>query len=215
MFFFFFFLKTRNSIAVVPLGMSGQVSVKARDSTPNFHVNPSTTRVPMISSHSHTLEYKPNDIIIASSIGDVLLHHPKYLYVISLPGSTSEKLGGGASVLILTLALLRRRTECRLDFHHVTVSRGHMIMVPAPALAWARMHASLSRCVIARAEKGDRSGTLLCPKTLTACNEQISHAFSSRGFILCRLAEPRPRIRECLTPRVYVASQSNAISHVA
>ena len=53
------------------------------------------------------------------------------------------------------------------------------------------------------------------PKTLTVCNEQISHAFSSRGFILCRLAEPRPRIRECLTPRVYVASQSNAISHVA
>ena len=35
------------------------------------------------------------------------------------------------------------------------------------------------------------------------------------AFNLCRLAEPRPRIRECLTPRVYLASQSNAISHVA
>ena len=32
----------------------------------------------MIFSPSHTLEYKPNDIIITSSIGDVLLHHPKY-----------------------------------------------------------------------------------------------------------------------------------------
>ena len=32
----------------------------------------------MIISPSHTLEYKPDDIIITSSIGDVLLHHPKY-----------------------------------------------------------------------------------------------------------------------------------------
>ena len=33
----------------------------------------------MIISSSLTLEYKPNDIIITSSIGDVLLHHPKFL----------------------------------------------------------------------------------------------------------------------------------------
>ena len=67
----------------------------------------------------------------------------------------------------LTLALPRRRTECRLDFHHVTVSRGQNM---APALACARMRASLSRCVIARAlrspEKGDRSGSLRGPRRL-------------------------------------------------
>ena len=61
----------------------------------------------MIISPSHTLEYKPNDIIITSSIDDVLLHHPKYRV---FPGSTSKDLGGGASVLILTLALLRLLT---------------------------------------------------------------------------------------------------------
>ena len=33
----------------------------------------------MIISPSHTLEYKPNDIIITSSIGDVLLHHPNII----------------------------------------------------------------------------------------------------------------------------------------
>ena len=67
-----------------------------------------------------------------------------------------------------------------------------------------------------RAREGGSIWKSTWPKTLTACNEQISHAFSSHGFILCRLAEPRPRIRECLTPRVYVASQrSNAIFHVA
>ena len=32
----------------------------------------------MIITPSHTLEFKPNDIIITSSIGDVLLHHPKF-----------------------------------------------------------------------------------------------------------------------------------------
>ena len=166
----------------------------------------------MIISTSHTLEYKPNDIIITSSIGDMLLHHPisLRLYVISFP---SKDLGGGASVLISTLALPRRRTECRLDFHHVTVSRGH-IMAPAGP----RIH--VARCVIARAirspEKGDRSGSLHGPRRLRPATSRYSTR-SSRGFNLhvCRLAEPRPRIRECLTPRVYLASQSNAISHVA
>ena len=56
--------------------MSGQVSVKARDSTPNFHVNPSTTQVLITITLSHTLEYKASDIIITSSIGYVILHHP-------------------------------------------------------------------------------------------------------------------------------------------
>ena len=36
----------------------------------------------------------------------------------------------------------------------------------------------------------------------------LSHVASS-------LAEPRSRTKECLTPQVYVASRSNAISHVA
>ena len=97
----------------------------------------------MINSTSHTLEYKPNDIIITSSIGDVLLHHPKYLYVISFPDSTSKDLGGGASVLILTLALPRRRTECRSTTWLCLV-----VMVPAPACA--QMRTCLSHCVIAR-----------------------------------------------------------------
>ena len=35
----------------------------------------------MIISPSHTLEYKPNDITITSSIGDVLLHHPKIVII--------------------------------------------------------------------------------------------------------------------------------------
>ena len=73
----------------------------------------------------------------------------------SFPGSTSKDLGGGASALILTLALPRRRTECRLDFHHVTVSRGQIM---APALACTRMRTSLSRCVIARAVRSPEKG---------------------------------------------------------
>ena len=105
----------------------------------------------MINSTSHTLEYKPNDIIITSSIGDVLLHHPKYLYVISFPGSTSKDLGGGASVLILTLALPRRRTECCSTTWLCLV-----VMVPAPACA--QMRASLSHCVIARAMRSPEKG---------------------------------------------------------
>ena len=127
----------------------------------------------------------------------------------SFPGSTSKDLGGGASVLISTLALPRRRTECRPSrLHHVTVSRGQIM---APALACARMRLSVAlrdRPGRAESREGDRSGSLRRgprPKTLTACNE-LSHAFSSRGFIPCRLAEPRPRIRDCLTPRVCVAS---------
>ena len=36
----------------------------------------------MIISPSHTLEYKPNDIIITSSIGYVLLHNPNIIETI-------------------------------------------------------------------------------------------------------------------------------------
>ena len=52
--------------------------------------------------------------------------------------------------------------ECRLDFHHATVSRGQIM---APALACTRMRASLSRCVIARAVRS-RSGSLRGPRRL-------------------------------------------------
>ena len=47
---------------------------KARDSTPNFHVNPSITSVPIVISLSHTLEYKPNDSIITSFVGDMICY---------------------------------------------------------------------------------------------------------------------------------------------
>ena len=100
----------------------------------------------MIISPSHTLEYKPNDIIITSSIGYVLLHNPNIIettrhldynnIIASFPGSTSKDLGGGASVLYLRLLTAPAPRNGRLDFHHMTVSR-------------ARVRAPLSRCVIA------------------------------------------------------------------
>ena len=110
----------------------------------------------MIISTSHTLEYKPNDIIITSS--KISLR----LYVISFPGSSSKDLGGGASVLILTLALLRRRTECRLDFQHVTVSRGHIM---APAGPSVRSNARLGLSVALRDRPESREGRSIWKST--------------------------------------------------
>ena len=52
----------------------------------------------------------------------------------------------------MTLAL-PRRTECRLDFHHVTVSRGH-IMAPAGPSASVRLNARLSVAVALRDRPG-------------------------------------------------------------
>ena len=84
----------------------------------------------------------------------------------------------------MTLAL-PRRTECRLDFHHVTVSRGH-IMAPAGPSASVRLNARLSVAVALRARPGhteSREGRSISiwkstwPMTLTAYNEQISYAF--------------------------------------
>ena len=42
---------------------------------------------------------------------------------------------------------------------------------------------------------------------LTACNEQISHAILpvALSYVASSLAEPCPRITECLTPQVYIA----------
>ena len=118
-------------------------------------------------SPSHTLEYKPNNIIITSSIGDVLLHHPKYLYVILTSlGSTSKDLGGGASVLILTLALLRLLTAPAPRTHHVTVSRPWRQPGAAYRPSERSSAHSLSHCVIARdPEKRDRSGSVRDQKT--------------------------------------------------
>ena len=72
-----------------------------------------------------------------------------------------------------------------MPLHQTTVSRGQ-IMAPAPLR---------DRPGRAESREGGSIWKFTWPKTLTACNEQISHAFSSRGFILCRLADPRPRIR--------------------
>ena len=76
----------------------------------------------MIISPSHTLEYKPNDIIITSSIGYVLLHNPNIIETIlaSFPGSTSKGLGSGASVLYL--ALLRLLTVLSVALSYVASS---------------------------------------------------------------------------------------------
>ena len=107
----------------------------------------------MIISTSHTLEYKPNDIIITSSIGDVLLHHPKYHrdYTSFVPRLHLQRFGRwslGANLDPGTSAPAH-------GLHHVTVSRGQIM---APALACARMRASLSRCVIARAVRSPEKG---------------------------------------------------------
>ena len=66
--------------------VSGQVSVKAGNSTPNFHVNSSRTQVLIIITLCHTLEYKPSDIIITSSIGQVMCY---YIICILLPAGCS------------------------------------------------------------------------------------------------------------------------------
>ena len=76
-FFFFFFLNSRNSITVLPIGVKLDIwtsfGESYRDSTQNFRVNPFT--IYLNTDYYHTLEYKPNDIIITPSFGDVLLHH--------------------------------------------------------------------------------------------------------------------------------------------
>ena len=134
----------------------------------------------MIISPSHTLEYKPNDIIITLSIGYVLLHNPNiietYVILTSLPGSTSKDLGGGASVLYNTyLALLRLLTapaprNGRLDFHHVTVSRA------APERSSARSS------VVLRDRPGMR-GPENTRRLRPATGRYRTRSF--RGFILC------------------------------
>ena len=101
----------------------------------------------MIISPSHTLEYKPNDIIITSSIGDTLLHHPKYLNVILtslVPWLHLQRFGRWSLGTNLDPGgyLPRRRhvmpSTSRLDFHHVTVSR-----------SWRRRGAALASARIA------------------------------------------------------------------
>ena len=100
-------------------------------------------------------------------------------------------------------------------------TRNSKAIVPidmVPALASARMRASLSRCVITRGmwvPDSREEGSIwesTWPKTQctdTACVLPV--ALSS---VASSLVEPRLRIRECLTPRVYVALKSSAISHV-
>ena len=108
----------------------------------------------MIISPSHTLEYKPNDIIITSSIGYVLLHNSNIKTIRHLtslvPRLHLQRFGRWSLGTIYTGHFLRLLTapaprNGRLDFHHVTVSRGR------PWRQSARVRAPLSRCVIARA----------------------------------------------------------------
>ena len=79
----------------------------------------------------------------------------------------------------LTLALPRRRTECRLDFHHVTVSRGHNIMAPAGPSVRSNVRLSVALCDRPESREGRSIWKSIAtwPKTLTACNEQISYVF--------------------------------------
>ena len=106
----------------------------------------------------------------------------------------SKDLGG--SVLILTLGYLphrRRVMPSRLPPRDC-VSRpyGH-------ALASARMRASLWRFVIAR-----ENWKSTWPKTQRADTAHVLPV--TLFYVASSLAEPRLRIRECLTPRVYVAA---------
>ena len=148
----------------------------------------------MIISPSHTIEYKPNDIIITSSFGDVLLHHPKYRYVPRLHLQRFRRWSLGTTLDPGTFAVTYR-TGARNAFHHVTVSRGHVM---TPALASARMRASLSRCVIARAMRGPDSrqeGAIwesTWPKTQRADTARVLPVASC---VASSLAEPRPRKR--------------------
>ena len=88
------------------------------------------------------------------------------------------------------------------------VSRSKRALECAPlcCAAW-----SPGPCRVPIPEKRDRSGSLCGLRR----NVQIPHAFFLwLSHVASSLAEPRARIRECLTPRVYVAARSNAISHV-
>ena len=96
-------------------------------------------------------------------------------------------------------------TKCRLDFHHVTVSR-------------ERSNARLSVALCDRPGRPDslEEGSIwksTWPKTQRADTARVLPVALS--YVASSLAEPRPRIRECPTPPVYVASRSSAISHVA
>ena len=94
-----------------------------------------------------------------------------------------------------------------LDFHHVTVSR-------------ERLNARLSVALCDRPGHPDSleegsiwKSTWARPKTQRADTARVLPVALS--YVAFSLAEPRPRIRECPTPPVYVASRSSAISHVA
>ena len=84
------------------------------------------------------------------------------------------------------------------------------------ALANARMRASLSHCVIAQAMRHTVSRP---PRSIGGIDLEVYVAKTHRAdtarvlpvalsYVASSLAEPRPRIRECLTPRVYVASRN-------
>ena len=131
----------------------------------------------MIISPSHTLEYKPNDIIITSSIGDVLLHHPNI--IASFPGSTSKDLGGGASVLILTLGPGTFAVNYRAGARNaVYVSRREPWRQPQRALECAPLCRALRDRPDHAGSDSREEGSIwesTCPKLRR--NVQIPHAF--------------------------------------
>ena len=117
----------------------------------------------MIISPSHTLEYMLNDIIITSSIGDVLLHHPKY-HCSLVPRLHLQRFG--------RWSLGTNRDTRVWHFCGYLSRRRHVMPSKLPPRdcvsrpchgaspserASARMRASLSRCVNARAMRGPDS----------------------------------------------------------
>ena len=102
----------------------------------------------MIISPSHTLEYKPNDIIITLSIGYMLLHNPNIIETIRHPRSQ-------APPPKIWEVEHRRGTFAVTDRAGATYVMPSRLpprdCVPRPWRQSARVRAPLSRCVIARA----------------------------------------------------------------
>ena len=130
-----------------------------------------------------------------------------YVILTSLPGSTSKDLGGGASVLYL--ALLRLLTapaprNGRLDFHRVTVSRGH-----AGAMAPER---SSARSSVALRDRPGMRGPENPRRLRPATGRYRMRSF--RGFILCTsslVATPKnQRKPDSASPRSFAEQRYHA-----
>ena len=83
-----------------------------------FVLTPFSTQVLITITLSHTLEYKASDIIIMSSIGYVILHHPFYAYM-----------GDNATFLWLLHHIGATCVSRRSIHTHVGGASGHEIIV--------------------------------------------------------------------------------------